>query len=200
MLWWPPKRRSYFLSQLAMVKESVKKDYTPVPKVNGVYSGSRPILHPSFTEICSVIFVGTEVKIYWTDFHKTQMEDGSRPRIDPINFWKDTMFFFSLSFFTLFDIFIIFSGDNVRKHPSVFQWMVSMIEHKRALWGQAVRSTECRTSLKWNFSGYQGDNCQTLTKLSFKLKKKWQHTRKQHNWMFWLNRIYSIPHLLKTCH
>ena len=27
-------------------------------------------------------------KNYRTDFHKTWMEDGSRPRMDPINFWS----------------------------------------------------------------------------------------------------------------
>lgn len=40
------------------------------------------------THFC--LFVGLSAglhKNYWTDFHETGMEDGSRPRIDPFYFW-----------------------------------------------------------------------------------------------------------------
>ena len=41
---------------LAMLKE-VKQDPGSTPEVNGIYSGLRPILHPSFFEIRKVVFV-----------------------------------------------------------------------------------------------------------------------------------------------
>ena len=49
-------------------------------------------------------------KNWWVDFHKTLMEDGSQPRIDPVHFWcrsrKREPGFFSITFLTLRNTFL----------------------------------------------------------------------------------------------
>lgn len=42
--------------------------------------------HRLFTLVFDCLSAGKH-KNYWTDLHDTWMEDGSRPRIDPVNFW-----------------------------------------------------------------------------------------------------------------
>ena len=56
-------------------------------------------------------------KNYWTDFYKTWMEDGSRPRLDPNKFWCRSLNLFWLSLMlrhgAFFNISDNFSGMKI---------------------------------------------------------------------------------------
>lgn len=74
---------------------------------------------------------------YWMDFHKTCTESGSRPRADPITFWKQDRsrnVSFSL-YLTLRDktfLAFLFHSQGImhQSWSGIFRWQVSMNEYQ----------------------------------------------------------------------